>query len=123
MRFSKDIEGNSLNNYSDDVSGMYSRSEQEIEDAKKRRQQLINKRPHNIRSLKSAIQDFERVYVILETLKVENSYKWLLSYISFTLASKANLIHSKYDKENADHIMKNIKYTIINNSKDNDKKE
>lgn len=92
-----DVDGNSLDNYPEDGHGFDSLFEIEGEDKQQRRQQLREKRPNNIRSLKAAIQDFERVYTILETLGVEDCSKWLLSYIAYTLASKANLIH-KDDK-------------------------
>lgn len=67
----QDIDGNSLDIHAGGIYGTYRKYyDKEETDFEERRKQLINSRPHNIRSLKSAIQDFERIYVILEEYKV-----------------------------------------------------
>ncbi len=55
--------------------------------------------PHNIRSLKAALQDFERVYVLLREYHVSDSHLWLLSFIAFSLAARANMLEKskEYD--------------------------
>ena len=52
---------------------------------------LKKKRPHNVRSLKAAIQDFNRVYMLLQEKKLSNIHLWLLSFIAFSMAARANL--------------------------------
>ena len=52
---------------------------------------LKKKRPHNVRSLKAAIQDFYRVYNLLQEKKLSNIHLWLLSFIAFSMAARANL--------------------------------
>ena len=53
---------------------------------------LLKQRPHNIRSFKCAIQDFERIYRILEEKQIENRGMWLLTYLSYVLSFRAGLI-------------------------------
>ena len=50
-----------------------------------------HKRPHNIRSLKCALQDFYRVYEVLTENGFDSLDKWLCSFISYILAYKANI--------------------------------
>lgn len=52
---------------------------------------LIN-RPHNMRSLKYSLHDFERIYKILHTKYFKNIDGWLSSFICYSLCCKANLI-------------------------------
>ena len=52
---------------------------------------LEDKRPHNIRSLKCALQDFYRVYQILIENDFKDLDKWLCSFVSYILAHKANI--------------------------------
>ena len=89
-----DLEGNSLDNQvADRLQRYVSIKSKDREKDKEKKLELIKKRPHNIRTLKSAIQDFERVYAILIERNVEDIHKWLFSFISFNLAAKANLVH------------------------------
>lgn len=62
-----------------------------VKDEEKSRQ-LIRSRPHNIRSLKAAFQDFQRIYSILNMYNVADCHKWLFSFVSFSMAARANLI-------------------------------
>lgn len=49
-------------------------------------------RPHNIRSLKCAVQDFYRVYKELKNNEIPNISKWLYSFTSYLIAYKANIV-------------------------------
>lgn len=50
------------------------------------------KKLHNIRSLKCALQDFSRVYEKLTANDMHNIDLWLCSFLSYTLAAKSGLI-------------------------------
>lgn len=62
--------------------------QKEEEDLRK----LLAQRPHNIRSFKCAIQDFERVYNKLVKEGIQDCSKWLLSFTCLMMANKAGLI-------------------------------
>lgn len=70
-------------------SHIYSRQEMEIENNKE--QEVLKYRPHNIRSLKFAIENFRRIYSILNERNVENKEKWLFSYLSYILCYRAGM--------------------------------
>ncbi|MBD5481652.1 MAG: hypothetical protein HDR15_03840 [Lachnospiraceae bacterium] len=53
---------------------------------------LLEQRPHNIRSFKCAIQDFERVYNKLVKADIKDCSNWLLSFICLMMTNKAGLI-------------------------------
>lgn len=53
---------------------------------------LLVQRPHNIRSFKCAIQDFERVYNELVKAGIQDCSNWLLSFICLMMTNKAGLI-------------------------------
>ena len=90
----QDLKGQSLDTYTSYTNRSYSNLyESDGIDVKERAKKLRNSRPHNIRSLKYAISEFKRVFQILDKTQVDNTNKWLFSFISFALASKANLIH------------------------------
>ncbi len=55
------------------------------------------KRPHNIRSLKCALQDFNRIYEQLEKHKIEEIDRWLFSFLSYFVCIRAG-IGPKTDK-------------------------
>ena len=66
-----------------------------IEENQKEEEKLRNllvQRPHNIRSFKCAIQDFERVYNKLVKAGIQDSSNWLLSFTCFMMTNKAGLI-------------------------------
>ena len=89
-----DLEGNSLDNQvADRLQRCVFLQSKDREKEKERKLELIKKRPHNIRTLKSAIQDFERIYPILVNWNIEDNHKWLFSFLSFNMAAKANLVH------------------------------
>jgi hypothetical protein len=48
-------------------------------------------RPHNIRSLKCAINDFYRVYTVLKSNDFSNLSNWFYSFTSYVIAYKANI--------------------------------
>lgn len=75
------------------ISKKYSgKSRDELETEKEKIKELLKNRPHNIRSLKCAIQDFRRIYVILDKKNAENKEKWLFSYLSYVLCFRAGLV-------------------------------
>lgn len=49
--------------------------------------------PHNIRSLKCAINDFYRVYKVLQEHKFDNLDKWLYSFTAYVISYKAGLVN------------------------------
>lgn len=50
-----------------------------------------HERPHNIRSLKCAINDFYRVYKILKENEFQNIDRWFYSFTSYVIAYKAGI--------------------------------
>ena len=62
--------------------------QKEEEDLRK----LLAQRPHNIRSFKCAIQDFERVYNKLVKADIQDCSNWLLSFTCLMMTNKAGLI-------------------------------
>lgn len=85
----KTMDGKSLNDF---VEKCTKGSYQEIEDENKRIQELLEKRPHNIRSLKCALQDFERVYDLLIEYDIPERNKWLFSFMAFIFSARAGLV-------------------------------
>lgn len=57
-----------------------------------KKEKVLTNRPHNLRSLKYALHDFERIYQILHTKYFKNIDEWLSSFICYSLCCKANLI-------------------------------
>ena len=53
---------------------------------------LLQQRPHNIRSFKCAIQDFERAYNKLIKENIQDCSNWLLSFTCLMIANKAGLV-------------------------------
>lgn len=47
--------------------------------------------PHNIRSLKCALQDFYRIYQLIKKHSLGDGNRWLCSFIIYVLANKANI--------------------------------
>ena len=75
------------------ISKKYSgNSRAELESEKEKIQKLLKHRPHNIRSLKCAIQDFKRIYILLNEKHIDNREKWLFTYLSYVLCFRAGLI-------------------------------
>lgn len=68
----------------------YSRTE--LESEKEKIQELLKHRPHNIRSLKCTIQDFRRIYLLLNEKGIDNKEKWFFTYLSYVLCFRAGLI-------------------------------
>lgn len=66
------------------------RDEMKKEEARLRK--LLAQRPHNIRSFKCAIQDFERVYNRLVGAEIQEYSNWLLSFTCLMMVNKAGLI-------------------------------
>lgn len=84
------MDGMSLNQL---VSKKYSgNSREEFENEKARIRELFKHRPHNIRSLKCAIQDFRRIFSLLDEKQIDNKEKWLFTYLAYVLCFRAGLI-------------------------------
>lgn len=66
-------------------------SGQELNSENNKEQEVLKYRSHNIRSLKFAIEDFRRIYSILNEKKVDNKEKWLFSYLSYVLCYRAGM--------------------------------
>ena len=71
----------------------YQKEEEEL-------RKLLAQRPHNIRSFKCAIQDFERVYNKLVEAGIQDCRNWLLSFICLMMMNKAGLIQKVPRYEN-----------------------
>lgn len=50
------------------------------------------KRPHNIRSLRCAINDFYRVYLVLKENEFNNIQYWLYSFVAYVISYKADIV-------------------------------
>ena len=56
----------------------------------------LQRRPHNIRSLKCAISDFYRVYSILRDNEFANIADWFYSFVSYVISCKADIAKEDY---------------------------
>ena len=56
--------------------------------------------PHNIRSLKCAIQDFYRVYKELKNNEIPNISRWFYSFTSYLISYKANIVQEDQFSDN-----------------------
>lgn len=65
---------------------------EEYEKEEENLRKLLLQRPHNIRSFKCAIQDFERVYDKLAKAGIQDGSKWLFSFMCLMMTNKAGLI-------------------------------
>ena len=84
------VDGTTLD---DLIAFQYSGKSNEDKKKKKRKVREIQKqRPHNIRSLKCALQDFKRVFRQLDKKKIDNKEKWLFSYLTYVLSFRAGLV-------------------------------
>ena len=72
------------------LGGDKKREENQKEEEKLRK--LLAQRPHNIRSFKCALQDFERVYNKLVKANIQDCSNWLLSFTCLMMTNKAGLI-------------------------------
>ena len=109
-----DLEGNAYDEKSKDL--LHNRSYVNLlkrngTDVKSRENELIGKQPKNIRSLKAALQDFERVFSIICKYGDSNIHKWLLSFVSFSMAAKANLL--KINDKNYGYLFENYDLNIL----------
>lgn len=67
-------------------------SREEKEQEEQRRSSILKRRPHNIRSIKCALQDFERVYDRMSKERINCNEKWLWSYLTYVMAFRAGLL-------------------------------
>lgn len=58
-------------------------------------------KPHNIRSLKAALQDFRRAFDVLTENDMEHKEKWLFSYIPYVLCYRAGYLTRSNDENTA----------------------
>lgn len=84
------LENMTLNELDILKSDSKSREERVVE--QQRREELLRHRPHNIRSLKCAIQDFKRIYRLLDTKQIEKKERWLTTFLAYVLSFRAGLI-------------------------------
>lgn len=85
----KTKDGKSLDDFVEKCTNV---SHGDIDDENKRIQELLTKRPHNIRSLKCALQDFERVYNLLIKYEIPKKNMWLFSFIAFVFSARAGFV-------------------------------
>lgn len=79
-----------------------------------KKEKVLTNRPHNIRSLKYALHDFERIYKILPTKYFKNIDVWMSSFICYSLCCKANLIDfNKKDSPYGDLFEPSIEQTLF----------
>lgn len=75
------------------ITNCYSdRSQKKVEPLEQNAGEPLKSRPHNIRSLKCAIQDFKRIFIQLEKKKIKEKEKWFFSYLTYVLGFRAGLI-------------------------------
>ena len=65
---------------------------EEYQEEEEKLRELLAQRPHNIRSFKCAIQDFERVYNKLSEADIRDCSNWLFSFTCLMMTNKAGLI-------------------------------
>lgn len=88
--FSDSIEDIALNHF---ASQKYAgSSKEEYYTKEKKIRELFKHRPHNMRSFKCAIQDFKRIYLLLDKKQIDHKEKWLFTYLSYVLSFRAGLI-------------------------------
>lgn len=68
------------------------KTKEEYQKEEEKLQEMLAQRPHNIRSFKCAIQDFERAYNKLVEADIQDCSNWLLSFICLMMTNKAGLI-------------------------------
>lgn len=85
----KTKDGKSLDDF---VKNFTKVSDTHVELDNKHIQELLTKRPHNIRSLKCALQDFERVYNLLIKYEIPKKNEWLFSFIAFVFSARAGFV-------------------------------
>lgn len=84
--FAPDIENGAI----EENENLHS-SSQEKKRSRKSNLLSTHERPHNIRSLKCAISDFYRVYIILKENDFSDIDKWFYSFVSYVLSYKADI--------------------------------
>ena len=60
--------------------------------------EILRQRQHNIRSLKCAVQDFNRIYDILAKKGVQDISGWFLSFTAFMLVYKMGVTNEKIEQ-------------------------
>lgn len=73
-------------------------SVEEIIDKENKERLDDKEKPHNIRSLKVALQDFRRVFDILTANDMEHKEQWLFSFIAYVLCYRAGYLTFSNDE-------------------------
>lgn len=84
-------DGVSLDDFATDQERRFS-SREEKEQDEQRLSSILKRRPHNIRSIKCALQDFECVYDRMSKEQINCNEKWLCSYLAYVMAFRAALL-------------------------------
>lgn len=74
---------------------------EQTQERKKIRKKFQDARPQNIRSLKIALRNFERLYRVLKKSKVKNIESWFFTFLGYTLVYKANLLDAEKELKNS----------------------
>lgn len=85
-------------------------SRKSMDNNKEKIADLLSRRPHNIRSLKCALQDFKRILYKLEEKGMDYKERWLFSYITYVLSFRAELISEsdRYGSLLSDYIVSTL---------------
>lgn len=62
-----------------------------------RKRKLLESRPHNIRVVKAAILDFERVFELLEENSINEKGQWFCTFLTASILLRNNLSHESPD--------------------------
>ncbi len=85
-----------LDKYSNEIFDLFSAEYTYISDEDAQSNTTCHpSRPHNIRSLKCALNDFSRVFELLTKYDINHPELWLFNFISFVIAYKGNIISTK----------------------------
>lgn len=85
------VSGESLDNLATVQEPRFA-SREEKEQEEKRRSAILKRRPHNIRSIKCVLQDFERVYDRMSKKQIDCKEKWLCSYLAYVMVFRVGLL-------------------------------
>lgn len=94
------IDETKFSNISNGFYGLSNEEQKEISVYKSNILPIIKNKPHNIRSFKYAIQDFKRIFLLLEEKGIVNKEKYIFSFISYVLCYRNrdiyNCVNNKY---------------------------
>ena len=93
------IDETKFSNISNGFYGLSNEEQKEISVYKSKILPIIKNKPHNIRSFKYAIQDFKRIYLLLEEKRIANKEKYIFSFIPYILCYRNRDIYNCVDNE------------------------